>query len=116
MLSAHTVQETFPEDWKNFNAREKKFFSPLRKQRVVSGLRSIVWMLGRQLGLLHPRGLCEVGMFTWIPWPRWVLRALSALGYFAWALAIFGAVYAFYCWGPYLLRAVGKAALKWITG
>jgi hypothetical protein len=42
------------------------------------------------------------------------------MGYFTWAAilfgAVFGPVYALYRWGPYLLREMGKATLKWITG
>lgn len=54
------------------------------------------------------------------PWRLGVLRALATAGYFVWAAILFGipigAGYALYKYGPALLRAVGEAALKWITG
>lgn len=45
-----------------------------------------------------------------------VLSALAAIGYSTWAAILFGALYALYRWGPYLLRELGKAALKLVTG
>lgn len=77
------VQGTFPEDWKHFNKREQKFFSNLWMQRVVSGARTIVWVLGQQLRLLHPKVLCEVGLLAWILyWPLQIVS--SAVLLFAW--------------------------------
>lgn len=77
------VQATFPEDWKRFNKREEQFFGSLWKQRVVSGSRTLRWMLRQQLRLLHPKVLCEVGWFAWILyWPLQIVSSVALL--FAW--------------------------------
>ena len=77
------VKDTFPEDWKFFNDREQKFFSNLWKERIVSGARSIAWMIGQQLRLLHPKVLIEVGMFAWILyWPLQIVSSTALL--YAW--------------------------------
>jgi hypothetical protein len=50
------------------------------------------------------------------PWPPTLLTALAAIGYTIWAALLFGAVWLLYKFGPYLLHAMVKAAVKWITG
>lgn len=77
------VGATFPDDWKHFNQREQKFFDNLWKLRVVSGARSLGWMLGQQLRLLHPHVLREVGVFAWLLYvPLQIVS--SAVLLFAW--------------------------------
>jgi hypothetical protein len=77
------IQETFPENWKRFNEREQKFFRCLWKNRVVSGARTIVWMLHQQMRLLHPKVLKEVGLLSWILyWPLQIVSSTTLL--FAW--------------------------------
>jgi len=77
------IHATFPEDWKRFSEREQKFFGGLWKLRVVSGARTIGWVLRQQLRLLHPNVLREVGLFAWILyWPFQIVSSAALL--FAW--------------------------------
>jgi hypothetical protein len=77
------VKETFPEDWKYFADREQKFFCDLWKQRVVSGTRTMGWMIRQQLRLLHPRVLRDAGLFAWILyWPFQIVSTAALM--FAW--------------------------------
>lgn len=77
------IQMTFAEDWKHFNEREQKFFGNLWKQRIVSGARTIRWVFGKQMRLLHPKVLCEVGLLPWILyWPLQIVAGAALL--FAW--------------------------------
>jgi len=77
------IQETFPDDWERFSDRERRFFGQLWKRRVVSGARTLFWVLRQQLRLLHPDVLHEVGLFAWILyWPLQIV-SFTALG-FAW--------------------------------
>ncbi len=74
------VQATFSEDWKRFNQREQTFFGNLWKHRVVSGARTIGWMFRQQVHLLHPKVLCEVGLFAWILyWPLQIVSTAALL-------------------------------------
>jgi hypothetical protein len=77
------IHATFPEDWQHFNQRERNFFGGLWKVRVVSGARTVGWMLRQQLRLLHPNVLREVGVFAWILyWPLQIVSSAALL--FAW--------------------------------
>lgn len=63
------VDLTFPEDWKNFNEREQKFFVSLWRQRVISGLRTVLWYLRQQARLLSPHVLFKnpLAWFMYLP-------------------------------------------------
>ncbi len=77
------IRATFPEDWERFNERERKFFDNLWKHRVVSGARTIRWLLGRQLRLLNPMVMREVSPFAWLLyWPFQIVSCVALL--FAW--------------------------------
>ena len=77
------IKETFPDDWKRFAKREQEFFGHLWKDRVVSGARTVFWMLRQQLRLLHTDVLHKVGRFAWILyWPLQIV-SITTLG-FAW--------------------------------
>jgi hypothetical protein len=74
------VKATFPKDWECFNKRERDFFCNLWRRRVISGFRTVRWMLGQQLRLLHPKVLFEVGPFAWILyWPFQIVSSASLL-------------------------------------
>lgn len=60
------LKATFPEDWKRFNSRERKFFKHLWTARAYSAVRTYLWMLGQQVRLLHPRNIRESGFATWL--------------------------------------------------
>lgn len=77
------IKETFPENWKHFVERERTFFSNLWKQRVISGRRTVGWLIKQQLRLLHPRVLREVGLSAWILyWPLQIVSTAALL--YAW--------------------------------
>ncbi len=77
------ISTTFPEDWRRFNEYEQNFFGNLWKQRIVSGSRTLRWLLRQQLRLLHPRVLREVGLFAWILYLPLLIASIVALP-FAW--------------------------------
>jgi hypothetical protein len=68
------------------------------------------FILGRTFGTSYLKDM------EFHPKPLVVQNALAVIGYFIWATVLFGSVYALYRWGPDILREVGKALLKWITG
>jgi hypothetical protein len=74
------LKETFPEDWKHFVDREQTFFGNLWKQRIVSGSRTIAWILKQQFLLLDPRIISEVGLIAWILyWPLQIVSGVALL-------------------------------------
>lgn len=60
------IEATFPDDWKHFNERERKFFGELWRRRVVSGARTLFWIFRQQAGLVKFKVLREVGPFAWV--------------------------------------------------
>ncbi|MFZ1144695.1 MAG: hypothetical protein WB359_13140 [Bryobacteraceae bacterium] len=77
------LEATFPEDWGRFNQREQSFFGNLWKHRVVSGARTVGWMLHQQLRLLGFKVLREVGPFVWILyWPFQIVSVVALV--YAW--------------------------------
>jgi hypothetical protein len=62
------IEATFPEDWKRFNKREQEFFSNLWKQRVISGIRTVYWMIWQTWRLLNLKKLRKAkgGFLAWL--------------------------------------------------
>lgn len=74
------LKDTFPDDWKHFADREQTFFSMLWKQRIISGPRTVSWLLRQQLLLLRPEVLREVGLLSWLLyWPLQVVSGAALL-------------------------------------
>jgi len=60
------IEKTFPEDWREFNDRERSFFSHLWQVRSYGVLRTYAWLLHQQLRLIRPRVIWEVGFGAWL--------------------------------------------------
>ena len=46
------LEQTFPDEWAQFNTREQAFFSGLWKRRTSSALRTFFWFMGQMLRLV----------------------------------------------------------------
>ncbi len=64
------IRKTFPEDCNRFTPSQLAFFEKLWAIRILKPLRTVGWMLKQQFSLLHPRVICEVGLWAWLMyWP-----------------------------------------------
>jgi hypothetical protein len=68
------LERTFPEDWRRFNERERRFFSRLWQLRTMSLFATLWWLIRQQLRLLSPGVVRDVGLAQWLLyWPLQVL-------------------------------------------
>jgi len=75
------LKKSFPEDWENFNKRERLFFSHLWERRAYSALRTCAWLLGQQVRLLDPRNISAFKLPVWLIYLT--LQVLFPLGLLA---------------------------------
>lgn len=72
------LKATFPEDWQQFNKRERTFFQHLWDTRAYSALRTYVWLLGQQVLLIDPRRLKDTRLPVWLLyWPLQIICPLA---------------------------------------
>jgi hypothetical protein len=78
------LEATFPEDWQQFNKRERTFFQHLWDTRAYSAMRTYLWLLGRQILLIGPR---RIDKKTRVP--VWLLYwPLQIIGFLALTVAL----------------------------
>jgi len=74
---------TFPEDWKTFNAEEKKFFDHLWKKRSYSAFRTLSWFLKQQVRIPFLPKVKSLSRLLYLPLQfilplAWLLTLLRA--------------------------------------